>query len=101
MRDTAPPDEAKASYNTFKKVMIKRRAAGKRNPVDAYPGDLLFFMRVTQLLHGLGSLLHYMSIAPSSLRVIAVSEKLYGDCKACYYNSEQLHYWNSKDMHIA
>jgi hypothetical protein len=58
MRDTAPPDEAKASYNTFKKVMIKRRAAGKRNPVDAYPGDLLFFMRVTQLLHGLGSLLH-------------------------------------------
>jgi hypothetical protein len=58
MRDTAPPDEAKASYNTFKKVIIKRRAAGKRNPVDAYPGDLLFFMRVTQLLHGLGSLLH-------------------------------------------
>lgn len=75
MRDTAPPDEARAETKRFARVMVKRRAAGKRNPVDAYPGDVIFFMRLIQLLHGLGSRLHckspYMAImAPYAQRAL-------------------------------
>ncbi|KAG5186168.1 beta-lactamase/transpeptidase-like protein [Tribonema minus] len=95
MRDTAPPDEAKAETQVFKKVMIKRYQAGKRNPMEAYPGDLLFFMRVTQLLHGLGSRLHvrakYMDfMAPEAQRALRESVPRAAWASALIYASPAL-----------
>ncbi|CAM9259329.1 unnamed protein product, partial [Phaeothamnion confervicola] len=57
LRDTAPPDEARRKIKSFHRGLHKKMAK-QRPPVDAYPGELLFFLRVTELLHGLGSRLH-------------------------------------------
>ena len=39
----------------FKKNQQRAKAmTGKKTPIDALPGDLLFFARVTNLMHGLG-----------------------------------------------
>ncbi|CAM9148700.1 unnamed protein product, partial [Heterosigma akashiwo] len=59
-RDTAPPEEARSAHKKWERKWAKKRradyrATGRKNPVDAYPGDLLFFVRATELLHGLGA----------------------------------------------
>lgn len=68
-RDTAPPKEmrkALQSYNEEKMKALKKAPKATRNPIDAWPGELLFFFRVTLLLRALCSTLHvrmpYMEI---------------------------------------
>uniref|UniRef100_A0A7S4CTW3 Beta-lactamase-related domain-containing protein n=1 Tax=Eutreptiella gymnastica TaxID=73025 RepID=A0A7S4CTW3_9EUGL len=59
-RDTSPPDEARKDFQREIKKMEKNderlmRETGRKTPVDALPGDLLFFARVTDLMQGMGS----------------------------------------------
>jgi aarF domain-containing kinase len=69
-RDTAPPEDARSQAKRFNKAYMKQVQARKelhmRNPVDAYPGDLLFFIRALDLLRGLCSLL---SVVQSPMRI--------------------------------
>ncbi|CAM9980398.1 unnamed protein product [Pylaiella littoralis] len=58
LRDTQPASEAKEDSARFHKMMRKRRGKELKNPVDAYPGDLLFFFRVHALLRGLATRLN-------------------------------------------
>jgi len=72
-RDTAPPEEARAKHKKWERKWIKKRkkvakTTGRKNPVDAYPGDLLFFIRATELLHGLGARLR---VRTPYLKIIA------------------------------
>jgi CubicO group peptidase (beta-lactamase class C family)/tRNA A-37 threonylcarbamoyl transferase component Bud32 len=78
LRDTAAPEEARKQMKGFRRVAKARRAAGLKNPVDAYPGDLLFFMRATTMLRALCTLMHtklpYMAImAPYARRALMES----------------------------
>jgi aarF domain-containing kinase len=60
-RDTAPPEDAREVFKDQSKKWKEQREKfrkanpGRKSPVDAFPGDLLFFMRVTNLMHGLGA----------------------------------------------
>jgi len=72
-RDTAPPEEARSAHKKWERKWIKKRkkeykSSGRKNPVDAYPGDLLFFIRATELLHGLGARLR---VRTQYLQIIA------------------------------
>ena len=60
-RDTAPPEIARKQFKAQVQKWEDDRArlrqtTGRKTPVDAFPGDLLFFLRVTYLMHGLGAL---------------------------------------------
>jgi aarF domain-containing kinase len=60
LRDTQPPREAKATLAKWRTQQLEKRARlepSQRNPIDAWPGDLLFFFRVILLLRGLCSAL--------------------------------------------
>lgn len=60
LRDTQPPREAKATLAKWRTQQMEKRAhlePCQRNPIDAWPGDLLFFFRVILLLRGLCSAL--------------------------------------------
>jgi aarF domain-containing kinase len=69
-RDTAPSKGARRQAKRFNKAYIKqvkaRREQKIRNPVDAYPGDLLFFIRALDLLRGLCSCL---SVVQSPMQI--------------------------------
>eukprot|EP00669_Euglena_mutabilis_P008699 TRINITY_DN3710_c0_g1_i1.p1 TRINITY_DN3710_c0_g1~~TRINITY_DN3710_c0_g1_i1.p1 ORF type:complete len:373 (+),score=36.86 TRINITY_DN3710_c0_g1_i1:55-1173(+) len=59
-RDTEPPEEARRHMRAHLEKMEEdrarhHRATGRKVPVDAFPGDLLFFIRVTEVMHGLGA----------------------------------------------
>lgn len=69
LRDTAPPEEMRKDLKAYRAGVEKARRAtpkSKRNPVDAWPGELLFFFRVALLLRALcatlGVRLPYMSV---------------------------------------
>lgn len=56
LRDTQPPDESRETSKTFREARWKKRQElprSERNPVEAWPPDLLFFFRVTLLLKGM------------------------------------------------
>jgi len=61
LRDVEPPAKARARMLKQHKWMAERRkereAAKQRRPIEAFPGDLLFYLRTSELLHGLGSAL--------------------------------------------
>lgn len=61
LRDVEPPAKARARMLRQRKWMQAKRkerlAAKQRRPVEAFPGDLLFYLRTSELLHGLGSAL--------------------------------------------
>jgi len=65
LRDTAPPKEMRAQTKEF---IEERRAQNggqrPRNPVDAWPGELVFFFRVVMLLRGLCSRLEVPCYEP-------------------------------------
>ncbi len=75
-RDTAPPKAARSQAKRFNQAYMKQVQARKelkiRNPVDAYPGDLLFFIRALDLLRGLCSLL---SVVQSPMRIFGDAAK--------------------------
>ncbi|CAM9245435.1 unnamed protein product [Scytosiphon promiscuus] len=84
LRDSQPASEAKKDVIQFHRRIAKKRSRGLKNPVDAYPGDLLFFLRVHALLRGLATRLQvrqrYMEImapyAKQALReVVPVAER--------------------------
>lgn len=53
---TAPPAESRKKFRAFREEKWKKRQMlprSQRNPVEAWPADLLFFFRVTLLLRGL------------------------------------------------
>lgn len=69
LRDTAPAAEARSQMSEHIKQRLKERSQQPkhlRNPVESYPSQLLFFLRVTLLLRGLCSSLNvtlpYLSI---------------------------------------
>eukprot|EP00038_Savillea_parva_P001494 m.104335 g.104335 ORF g.104335 m.104335 type:complete len:1732 (-) comp10523_c0_seq1:284-5479(-) len=69
LRDTAPPAESRRKFRAFREEKWKKRQMlprSQRNPVEAWPADLLFFFRVTLLLRGLCAALEvrlrYMSV---------------------------------------
>ena len=56
LRDTAPSEESRTLSREFREESWKRKQqlpASQRNPVEAWPPDLLFFFRVTLLLKGM------------------------------------------------
>ena len=60
LRDMAPRDKARKRIKAKMKTDMKRfnaKKKGERVPVksDAYPAEFFFFVRVNELLHGLGS----------------------------------------------
>ncbi|KJE88683.1 ABC1 family protein [Capsaspora owczarzaki ATCC 30864] len=58
LRDTSPSAEARDEFNKHVKAQMEQYnqlPRSKRNPVDSWPGELVFFFRVTQLLRGLCS----------------------------------------------
>lgn len=59
LRDTEPVEAARAKILSQRAVwqerVKKRRAAKQRRPFEAFPPDLLFFLRTGELLHGLGA----------------------------------------------
>jgi len=61
LRDVEPPAKARARMLRQRKWMQEKRKerleAKQRRPVEAFPGDLLFYLRTSELLHGLGSAL--------------------------------------------
>jgi len=73
LRDMAPShisrNRIKAKIKTDKNRMDSRKK-GEKIPIDskAYPGEFFFFVRVNELLHGLGS---SMSVSMSYLDVLA------------------------------
>eukprot|EP00127_Corallochytrium_limacisporum_P001242 Clim_evm12s47 gene=Clim_evmTU12s47 len=75
-RDTQPPAIVKKEMAAFKKLKQERQKQQplrKRNPIDAWPGELVFFFRVIMLLRGLCSGLH---IRLPYLRVMSPYAKL-------------------------
>lgn len=60
LRDTAPGAEMRKQFKKFREDVWQKRQQlpkSKRNPVEAYPAELLFFFRVTLLLRGLCAVL--------------------------------------------
>jgi aarF domain-containing kinase len=60
LRDTAPGDEMRKQFTKFREDVWQKRqqlSRSQRNPVEAYPAELLFFFRVTLLLRGLCAVL--------------------------------------------
>ena len=58
LRDVRPPDAARKEVMQHReRVRAERRqaAAQPRPPASAFPGVLLFFLRATEILHGVGS----------------------------------------------
>ena len=60
LRDMAPREKSRKrikNYIKADKARIKSRKKGEKVPMDskAYPGEFFFFVRVNELLHGLGS----------------------------------------------
>ena len=60
LRDMAPREKSRKrikNYISADKARIKGRKKGEKVPMDskAYPGEFFFFVRVNELLHGLGS----------------------------------------------
>ncbi len=56
LRDTKPGAEMRAEFKTFREeqmAKLDKLPRNKRNPVEAWPADLLFFFRVLFLLRGL------------------------------------------------
>ena len=79
LRDTQPPDESRETSKTFREARWKERQElprSERNPVEAWPPDLLFFFRVTLLLKGmcceLGVRLKYMSVLAPYARLAMI-----------------------------
>ena len=75
-RDTSPSTEARTQLRKFDKAM-KNKAKARREkkivkPVDAFPGDLLFFLRAQDLLRGLCSTLN---VRQSPLRIFGLSSR--------------------------
>ena len=69
LRDTRPADEMRKTSRKFVEARWKKRNTlpkSQRNPVEAWPPELLFFFRVTLLLKGmcceLGARLKYMTV---------------------------------------
>ena len=69
LRDTRPADEMRKTSRKFVEARWKKRnklPKAQRNPVEAWPPELLFFFRVTLLLKGmcceLGASLRYMTV---------------------------------------
>lgn len=63
LRDTAPPKQARANMVARREIIqdrIQKRVAAKqkKRPLEAFPPDLLFYLRVSELLHGLGASMH-------------------------------------------
>ena len=75
-RDTAPPKEARSQLRKYDKAMKQkvkvRRERKVVKPVDAFPGDLLFFLRAQDLLRGLCSTLN---VRQSPLKIFSVSSR--------------------------
>jgi len=86
LRDMVASDQARKRIKAKMKTDMKRmegRGKGERIPVDseAYPGEFFFFVRVNELLHGLGSKLNvkmsYLNIiAPFALQGIQTSKEM-------------------------
>jgi predicted unusual protein kinase regulating ubiquinone biosynthesis (AarF/ABC1/UbiB family) len=60
LRDTAPGKEMRTQFKKFREDVWQKRQQlpkSERNPVEAYPAELLFFFRVTLLLRGLCAVL--------------------------------------------
>ena len=60
LRDVQPPTAARAQVMKHRKLIMeqrkKRQSQNKpRFPVDSFPGALLFYLRATEILHGVGS----------------------------------------------
>ena len=60
LRDMAPREKSRKrikNYIKTDKARVKARKKGEKVPMDskAYPGEFFFFVRVNELLHGLGS----------------------------------------------
>jgi len=60
LRDMAPREKSRKrikNYIKADKARVKARKKGEKVPMDskAYPGEFFFFVRVNELLHGLGS----------------------------------------------
>jgi hypothetical protein len=79
LRDTQPPDESRAASERFREDRWKQRndlPKSERNPVEAWPAELLFFFRVTLLLKGmcceLGVRLKYMSVLAPYARIALI-----------------------------
>ena len=75
-RDTSPPTEARTQLRKFDKAMKNKAKARRKKkivkPVDAFPGDLLFFLRAQDLLRGLCSTLN---VRQSPLRIFGLSSR--------------------------
>jgi hypothetical protein len=57
-RDTAPAAEMRADFNRFRveqESKLRASPGRRRNPVEAWPSELLFFFRAILLLRGLGA----------------------------------------------
>eukprot|EP00049_Salpingoeca_infusionum_P025915 m.22581 g.22581 ORF g.22581 m.22581 type:complete len:1649 (+) comp8401_c0_seq2:477-5423(+) len=60
LRDTAPGSEMRKDFKKFQEEQWQKRQEmpqSQRNPVEAWPPELLFFLRVTLLLRGLCAVL--------------------------------------------
>jgi CubicO group peptidase (beta-lactamase class C family) len=60
LRDVAPPTQARARVLAHRKWIMEQRKKRmenkqKRLPVDSFPGGLLFYLRTSEILHGVGS----------------------------------------------
>ncbi len=76
LRDTAPAAEMRADFARFvaEQDTLRRESEGtgrRRNPVEAWPSELLFFFRAILLLRGLGASLdarlpYLATLAPSA-----------------------------------
>ena len=88
LRDMAPRDKAKKRIKAKMKTDMKRfnaKKKGERVPVksDAYPAEFFFFVRVNELLHGLGTKLgvemNYVDILkPYARRGLITFSQKYG-----------------------
>merc|ERR1711959_315181 len=57
-RDTAPPKQARSELMAYRKearARRKKKPRHLRNPVEAWPSELIFFLRTMLLLRGLCS----------------------------------------------
>ena len=78
LRETGPPKEMRRDTKEFRAEIKKKSGGAKlRNPVDAWPGELVFFFRVIMLLRGLCSRLEvrmpYMEILATHARRAVVN----------------------------
>lgn len=91
-RDSTPAKEslenlkslAKNREENMKKIqerMQKQKKIAPRNPIDAYPGDAVIFMRVLNLLRGLGALLDVRVVYLDIMRPFAESTLMVGNLR--------------------